>query len=110
MEYGVLAVYQGFKTQCDNCNRKFTPGEVISESREGLVFCYSDGQGGCVIGYTMSTGKMMVGEPVRFTTQILPPGERTPNYPEIPMLEPVKSTSRSKPTRSLWSRIGKHFF
>ena len=66
MDYSELEVYNGFRDRCVNCGRIFTEGEVISEERGGLVFCYSDAGGGCAIAHCFSTGKVVVCEPKRF--------------------------------------------
>lgn len=52
MQYSELQEYDGEKTRCDNCEREFKSGEVVTvEVNKNLVFCYSDCGGGCLIPY-----------------------------------------------------------
>lgn len=53
MQYLDLPVYSGRVERCASCERKFKIGEVITVTEESLVFCYSDGGGGCLIDYMM---------------------------------------------------------
>lgn len=102
--YQSLEVYAGPKSNCDNCSRKFVDGEVISAAKSPkLVFCYSDGDGGCLIAYVFSSQKMtvmMTGVPMRFGSGSLPLNQQTPNYPNTPIVGrtgEIKSTSEMKP-------------
>jgi hypothetical protein len=111
MKYESLKPYMGPKTVCDNCHRKFVPGEAISQTSEGLVFCYSDGEGGCVLAYVFATGQILFGTPAKFRKETLPPEKRTPNYPHSPIVESSSTkTETSVPRQSLLTRIGKLFF
>lgn len=100
--YQSLSAYSGKKTACDNCSRQFNAGEVISVNEgQGLVFCYSDAGGGCVPAYTFTSGKMICCIPMKFGKELVPSHQRTPNYPESPV---IRKLSKS-PQRKWWQRL-----
>jgi hypothetical protein len=92
MEYPLLEVYDGKKTACDHCGRQFIPGEVISVDKDrGLAFCYSDGDGGCILPYVFANRNTVCGNAMRFGEKIASVNRRTPNYPKMPLPQgPVK--------------------
>lgn len=84
MEYQDLPVYEGAKKTCTYCRRPFKEGEMVSVDKENdLVFCYSDGDGGCGIAYVFSSGKSLACDPMKFGNADLPDEERTPNHPHM---------------------------
>lgn len=87
MDYSEIDEYTGEKTACDNCERAFEPGEVITvDTRKGYAFCYSDSMGGCAIAHTLAAGEVMIGTPMRFGgSPVLRPENPTPNYPNTPI-------------------------
>lgn len=109
MDYKDLNVYQGRETACENCGRSFTSGEIITVGTntqgEGHVFCYSDSDGGCMIGYTFSTGLPMVGNPFRYGTETLPEDTRTPNHPHTPVFARHKEEQSPTPHKSWLSKF-----
>lgn len=68
MQYHDLKVYVGPTARCDSCGTPFTCGEVVTVADGGgLVFCYSDGDGGCLIDYVFSKlqpARMLIGSPM----------------------------------------------
>ncbi|GEM_PF-2755081 len=105
--YESLEVYGGSKSRCDNCSREFANGEVVSvDQNQELVFCYSDAGGGCGPAYTFSSGKMVVGVPMKFGTENLPPQERTPCYPDSPVFEKaVEGIVAGEKRKGFWATL-----
>lgn len=66
MEYKDLPVYVGNKDNCEVCKKKFSDGEVIMANNDGTATCYTDGDGGCVLRYIFTAGKMVIGNPMIF--------------------------------------------
>ncbi len=87
MDYEDLEEYEGDKTACDNCDREFTDGEVITVDSKGHTFCYSDDHGGCLIAFVFSFGETVFdGDPVRFKgSKWHEPDNPMPNYPNTPV-------------------------
>ncbi len=88
MEYEELEEYEGDKTACDNCDRKFEDGEIITADDKGRIFCYSDSEGGCLIAFVFSSGEAVFvsGNPMRFKgSKWREPANPIPNYPNMPI-------------------------
>ena len=86
MEYEELEEYRGDKTACDNCDREFTEGEMITVDNRGRTFCFSGPMGGCMIAFTLSSGEITVGNTMRFKgSKWRKPANPTPNYPNMPI-------------------------
>lgn len=58
--------YTGPRTNCTQCGKNFVPGEIISVSKAGETFCYSDASGGCVAYHVFKTGKPVLAEAMMF--------------------------------------------
>ncbi len=92
MYHTELKVYKGTEVSCEQCKRFFKEKEVISVTTEGLTFCYSDGDGGCLLLYVMTQGVMLVGHPM-----IVPKGKEqsipdpTPTHKKRGWLEKVRA-------------------
>ena len=86
-DYSELEEYEGAKTKCDQCDREFNEGEVVTVSRgKDYVFCFTGLEGGCMIAHTFDAGEVMFGEAMRFGgSPVLPPDNPTPNYPNMPL-------------------------
>lgn len=86
MEYEELEEYCGDKTVCDNCDREFEDGEIITVDNNGRTFCYSDSEGGCAIAFVFSSGEIIFGNPKRFKgSKWREPDNPMPNYPNMPI-------------------------
>lgn len=93
-----LRVYGGEKSRCDQCEREFCEGEVISvDERSNLVFCYSDAMGGCVMAYVFDHSRAIFGENMLYRGVGDLRRDRTPNYPSVPL--------RPREKRGLWRRL-----
>lgn len=57
--------YTGPRTNCTQCGKNFVPSEIITVSKKGEPFCYSD-TGGCIASYVFKTGKPVLGEAMMF--------------------------------------------
>ena len=66
MKHSELPVYQGENDSCAQCGRGFKEGEIITVAGNKETFCYSTGEGGCLINYVFKTGKQMTGMTMRF--------------------------------------------
>lgn len=64
-----LSAYQGQKTQCDFCGKKFMYADVILFSAtKNLVFCYPDDEAitQCLTQWVLKNGQAVYAEPVKF--------------------------------------------
>lgn len=98
MEYGDLEEYMGDKTACDNCDRKFEDGEVITIDSKDRAFCYSGAEGGCMIAFVFSSGEILFsdGPPMRFRgSKWREPDNPIPNYPNMPIMSKKKKEENS---------------
>lgn len=105
MEYEDLEEYEGNKNACDNCDRKFKDGEVITVDDKGHVFCYSDGEGGCMIAFVFSLGKVciIVANPMRFRgSKYHEPDNPMPNYPNMPIVRKDPEAEKKKIKDEEW--------
>lgn len=96
-------LYDGNKSACDNCLRKFNKGENISVDRNyGFVFCYSDAYGGCVPAYAFATGRVIIATSMQFGEGNLSNEERAPNYPHSPVFE---KSGIDIPRKKWWQKL-----
>lgn len=107
--YEDLEEYQGEKIRCDNpgCGREFTEGEVITVDEEkGMVFCYTGENGGCLIAYVFSTGKVCAGNTMRFRgSKWRVPENPMPNYPNMPIAHKERGEeNKKKAEQESWLR------
>lgn len=58
--------YTGPRTNCTQCGKNFVLSEIITVSKKGETFCYSDCNGGCVASYVFKTGNAVIGEAMMF--------------------------------------------
>ena len=86
-EYSELQEYEGDKTKCDQCEREFTEGEIITVCVEkDYVFCFTGPEGGCMVAHVFDAEEVMFGEAMRFGgSSVLPPENPVPNYPNTPL-------------------------
>lgn len=106
--YEELDRYVGSKTHCDNCNRAFEPGEVITvDEGQNLVFCYSDDEGGCMMAWVFSNVKAAIGNPMRFGDGVIYDiNKQAPNYPKTPIIkDPNKPKTPKEWIRDLLKRL-----
>ncbi len=85
-------LYCGPKTCCDNCQKAFTHGAVITVVTDPvLAFCYSDAMGRCLQEYMFfhtQDPRMLIGNPYQY---------------HMPTTEADSSIQKLSP--SLWARL-----
>ena len=70
--------YEGEKTGCDFCKRKFKTGEpILLDRRQGLIFCSTDPSSvdSCVIHWALANGRAVSAESAEFRG-----GQKIPGY------------------------------
>ncbi len=90
--------YTGSKTKCDYCESGFFKGEYITVSDNmGLIFCYSDASGGCLMNYVFKNAVAAYGDTQTYE------GEETLN-------SPVDALLIAPPPKKSWLQLLKDLF